>query len=213
MNRIKINNLDKFDRPSVIKKIARFLSEGRIIILPTGTIYGISCKYNDRRAVERIYKIKKRVADLPFIILISNVDDLKILATDINPAAESIIGRFWNIKNPQSLTLIFNKKKYLRKFITGGKPTIALRMAEPKLLRDIIDICGPITSTSATISGIKKFPRKIEDIPADIRKGVDLAVEYPSILPGMQSTIIDVTGNTPVLIREGKVKFEDIIGY
>jgi len=213
MNTIKINNLDKNYKLSVIKEIAKFILEGKVVILPTSTIYGVSCKYNNRDAIKKIYKIKKRNTNLPFIILISNLDDLKIFTSKINPTAENIIKRFWNIKNPESLTLIFNKKKYLKKCITSGKSTIALRMAELKFLRDIIDICGPIISTSATISGIKKLPKKIEDIPLSIRKQVDLVVEYQYTLPGVESTIVSVTDNTPVLVREGKVKFNDILSY
>ncbi len=212
MDMIKINNLHKIERSFLIKKIAVAISEDKVLILPTGTVYGISCRYDSRDAIRRIYRIKKRDRTLPFIILISKLNDLKTFTRDISPAAESIINRFWNIKDPQPLTLVFNKKKYLRKFITGDCPTIALRMAELKFLRDLINICGPVVSTSATISGTKKHPVKVEEIPSSIRNNVDLVVDYQSALPGVESTIINVTGGSPVLIREGKIKFADIAG-
>lgn len=212
MNRIKINNLNTDGKPSWIKKIAGYISNGRIVILPTATVYGISCKYNDRSAIERICEIKKRNMDMPFIILISNPDDLKNFTSRINRTAENIINRFWNIENPESLTLIFTKKKYLKNFITGGRSTIAVRIAELKFLRDIIDICGPIVSTSATISGTKIFPKNVGEIPIAIRKQVDLIVEYQSRLPGVESTIVNVENNIPILIREGRVKFKDVSG-
>ena len=210
MDIIKINNLNTAGKFSVIKKITGSISKGRIVILPTATIYGISCKYNNKNAIERIRRIKKRNIDLPFIILISNPDDLKNFTSNINTAAKKIIKRFWNIKNPESLTLIFNKKKYLKNFITGGKSTIAVRIAELKFLREIIDICGPIISTSATTSGIKIFPKKVDEIPAAIRKQADLIIECESHLPGMESTIVSVENDIPILIREGKVKFKDV---
>lgn len=212
MDTIKINNLDKAGEPSTIKKIARFISEGGLVILPTATVYGISCKYDNKNSLERIHKIKKRSAALPFIILISNPGDLKIFTSRINAAAWCIIDRFWNIKKPESLTLIFNKRKNLKSFITGGRPTVAVRMAETEFLREIIDICGPIVSTSATVSGVKTLPGSIDEIPPVIKKNVDLIVECRSILPAVESTIVSVEDARPVLVRKGKVNFKDVIG-
>lgn len=119
MNTLKINNPDKINK-NIIKKIAELISEGKTVILPTSTIYGLSCKYNDRNAIEKIYNIKKRNKNLPFIILISSYDDLKSLVSDINPVAKKIIKKFWGTENPKPITLIFNKKSSLENFITSG---------------------------------------------------------------------------------------------
>ena len=212
MNTLKINNPDKINK-NIIKKIAELISEGKTVILPTSTIYGLSCKYNDRNTIEKIYNIKKRNKNLPFIILISSYDDLKSLVSDINPVAKKIIKNFWDTENPEPLTLIFNKKSSLENFITSGSSTIAVRLADSGFLRNIINICGPIVSTSATVSGTKSYPKKIEDIPFTIRKQADLVVGYPSSLTGVESTIVDVTDQTPVLVREGKVKFRDVLKF
>jgi L-threonylcarbamoyladenylate synthase len=211
MSIIKIDNLNKITDISKINRIAEIISRGRIVILPTGTIYGLSCKYDHENAIKQIYKIKKRNKDLPFIIMISNPDDLKIFTRDINPATKIIIKKFWDTEKPGPLTLIFNKRENLKEFITGGKSTIALRVADCRFLRDLINICGPIISTSANISGTKKYPGKMEDIPARIKKQVALLVEYKFVLPGGESTIVNVTDDRPVLIREGRIKFHDII--
>ncbi len=212
MKTVKINNPHKINK-NIIKKTAELISEGKIVILPTGTIYGLSCKYNDRNAIEKIYKIKKRSKNLPFIILISSHDDFKSLVSDINPTAKKIIINFWDIKDPKPLTLIFNKRNSLENFITSGSPNIAIRLAYTGFLRNIIKICGPIVSTSATVSGTKSPSRKIKDIPAAIREQADLTVECPSSLTGVESTIVDVTGQTPVLVRKGKVKFKDVLKF
>ena len=177
MNTLKINNPDKINK-NIIKKIAELISEGKTVILPTSTIYGLSCKYNDRNAIEK-----------------------------------KIIKNFWDTENPEPLTLIFNKKSSLENFITSGNSTIAVRLADSGFLRNIINICGPIVSTSATVSGTKSYPKKIEDIPFTIRKQADLVVGYPSSLTGVESTIVDVTGQIPVLVREGKVKFRDVLKF
>ena len=212
MKTVKISNSYKINK-NIIKKTAELISEGKIAILPTGTIYGLSCKYNDRNAKLKAQTKKKRSKNLPFIILISSHDDFKSLVSDINPAAKKIIKNFWDIENPKPLTLIFNKRDSLENFITSGSSNIAIRLAYPGFLRNIIKICGPIVSTSATVSGTKSHSKKIEDIPAAIREQADLIVEYPSSLTGVESTIVDVTGQTPVLVRKGKVKFKDVLRF
>jgi L-threonylcarbamoyladenylate synthase len=207
---IKTSDLDKADK-SEVKKIAKIISEGGIAILPASTVYGLSCRYDSKNAIGKIYKIKKRDPIVPFIILISDKEDLKRLASGINCTAEKLIKKFWDIKKPRPLTMIFKRNDSLEDFVTCGSPNIALRLAGSGFLRDIISICGPIVSTSATISGIKSFPKKIKDIPDVVLKKVDLVVECSSPLAGKESTIIKVTGRVPVLVREGAVRFKEIL--
>jgi L-threonylcarbamoyladenylate synthase len=207
---IKVSDLNKADK-SEVKKIAKIISEGGIAILPTSTIYGLSCRYNSKNSIEKIYKIKKRDPNKPLIILISDKRGLKRLVSGINRTAEKIIEKFWDIKKPRPLTLIFKRNSSLENFVTRGGSNIALRLAGSRFLRDIISVCGPIVSTSATISGIKSHPKEIRDIPGAIVKKVDMIVECSSPLAGDESTIIDVTGRTPVLVREGAVKFKEIL--
>jgi L-threonylcarbamoyladenylate synthase len=205
MKTLEINGSDKINK-NFVAEIAELLMEGKIVILPTGTVYGLSCKYDDSDSIDKIHNIKRRNKNQPFIILISRLDDLKKLVSDMNPKARKIIKKFWDIKDPKPLTLIFKKNSTLDSFITGGSANIAIRLADTGFLREIINICGPIVSTSATISGIKTYPKKIENIPPEIRKQVDLIVENTYCLAGIESTIVDVTGETPVLVREGAVK-------
>lgn len=207
---IKISDLDKIYKAEV-KKIAKLISEGEIAILPTSTIYGLSCRYDSKNTIEKIYKIKKRDSNVPSIILISDKEDLRRLTSDISRAAEKIIEKFWDIKNPKPLTMIFKRNNSLEDFVTCGSPNIALRIAGSIFLRNIISICGPIISTSATISKIKSFPKKIKDIPDSIVKKADLVVECSLPLAGEESTIIEVTGRVPVLVREGAVRFKEIL--
>jgi L-threonylcarbamoyladenylate synthase len=207
---IKTSDLDKADK-SEVKKIAKIISEGGIAILPASTVYGLSCRYDSKNAIGKIYKIKKRDPIIPFIILISDKRDLKRLVSSMNRTAEKLIKKFWDIKKPRPLTLIFKRNSSLEDFVTSGSPNIALRLAGSVFLRSLISICGPIVSTSATISGIKSHPKKIKDIPDAIVKKVDLVVECSSPLAGEESTIIEVTGRIPVLVREGAVRFKEIL--
>lgn len=201
-----LNNVNK----SIIEKIAGYLLSEKVIILPTKTVYGISCIYNSKKAIDRIYKIKKRLKSLPFIILISNFSSLKGLVLNINQKAEALIDYYWKGDISSSLTLVFKKNRKLNSYITSGSKKIAIRRAELKFLRNIIDLSGPIISTSATISGKKKTPVNILDIEEDIKEKVDLIVDTQAGLSGVESTILDIS-EKPRLIRQGQVKYEQIL--
>jgi len=194
-----------------IRTVAEALIGGRVLILPASTIYGISCRYDDASALSRIYRIKRRKTGMPFIILISDTVQLEILAKDINITAKKLIEHYWKIRDPRPLTLILKKNDAPAGHISGTVPTIAVRMAGLKVLRDIIDLSGPIVSTSATISGVRINPDTISAIPLDIRKKVDIVVRLKGVLKGKESTIVDITGEVPVLIREGAVSFKSMI--
>jgi len=198
-------------RATEIGTIAKALIGGRVIILPASTIYGISCRHDDTEALNRIYRIKRRKTSMPFIILISDTVQLEMLAKDINITAKKLIERYWKIGNPRPLTLILKKSDDPAGHIAGTAPTIAVRMAGLRVLRDIIDLSGPIVSTSATISGTSINPDTINAIPPNIRRKVDMVVRLKGVLKGKESTIVDTTGETPVLIREGAVNFENMI--
>ncbi len=197
--------------PVVINAVAGALAVGKVIILPTATIYGISCRFDDERAIRRIYKLKKRRSDMPFIILISDREQLDLLVKEINPHGVRLIKKYWDVKKSLPLTLIFQKKEDISGYIAGGRNTIAVRMAGLKVVRDIIDIVGPIVSTSANLSGQKINPSSVKEVPEEICENVDIVVELGGNLKGTRSTIVDISSGTPRLIREGAVSFEDVL--
>ena len=210
MEIIKINNSDKINTKAA-EETASLISKGKIAILPTATIYGISCIYNNNEALNKVYEIKNRARNLPFIILISNLSNLDYLVENINPAAKALIKHYWNIKNPSPLTIIFKKNKSIAPFITSGSKKIAIRRAGLKFIRQIINISGPIISTSATISGEDKSPVATEDIPDEIKEKVDLIVRFHGSLSGISSTIVDASDSKLSVIRKGEIKYEEIL--
>jgi L-threonylcarbamoyladenylate synthase len=194
-----------------INEISQALKMGKIAILPTSTIYGISCVYNNRRSIEKVYEIKKRKKNLPFIILVPDTGFLCELAEEVNKTADMMIKRFWLSDNPEPVTLLFKKNKKIGNYITSGSDKIAIRMDTLHILKEIIYIAGPIISTSATVSGDKNIsPKNIAEVPDIIRTGVDIVLDLEKDLPGISSTIIDVSSSKPVIIREGIVKKEDL---
>jgi L-threonylcarbamoyladenylate synthase len=196
---------------TTLKKISNLLIRGKVGVLPTATIYGLSCVYNDEDAVKKIYSIKRRKSGTPFIVLVSSLSQLGMLAGEINDPVKKLIAKYWDTKKPYPLTLILLKNKSTSSFITGGRSTIAIRMAGLKTIRDIIDQTGPIVSTSATLSGTMVQPRTLDEIPGEIKREADFVVDYGSNLGGMESTIVDLTGKEPILLRQGALDYEDIL--
>jgi len=190
---------------------ARHIYEGKVVILPTSTIYGLSCSYDNENALEKIYELKQRPKNLPFIVLISKIDSLLQLAAEINGTADILIKNYWTDKNSQPLTLVFKKNNSFDSFIAGGSEKIAIRLDGLEILKKIIELSGPVVSTSATISGVALSPKSIKEIPEIIKKGADLTIDFGVDLPGTASTIIDVSGSEPVLIREGALKYNKVL--
>lgn len=134
-----------------------------------------------------------------------------MLVREISAVGKKLIEKYWECADPGPLTLVFKKSDMIGTGITGGRDTVAVRMAGLKVLRDIIDISGPIVSTSANISGQDIRPVSIGDIPMPIQQQADLTVILEGDLKGKESTIVDVSGEKPVLVREGALSFESIL--
>ncbi len=212
----KIINIDLKDKNSLLKNIdliANLLNENKVLVLPTKTIYGISARFDNAKNFERIYEIKKRSQDMPFIILISNLGDLGNLVLNLPKNAQKLIEDFWEKDEAIPLTIIFKKNPKLAGFITGNKETIGVRRAEFDFIRKIIDKSAPLISTSATISGVKSAPLEITDIPQSILNDVDAIIKYPEKLLGIESTIVDFSKDEecPSLVRQGAVPYKYIL--
>ena len=210
MKIIRLGNKEKtFDDAANVA--ARHISAGKVVILPTSTIYGLSCSYDNKNALEKIYELKQRPRNLPFIVLISKIDSLLQLVAEINGTADILMKNYWTGKNIQPLTLVFKKNNSVDSFIAEGSEKIAIRLDGLEILKKIIELSGPIVSTSATISGVALSPKNIKEIPEVIKKNADLIIDLCLDLPGTASTIIDVSRSEPVLIREGALKYDKVL--
>ncbi len=209
MEIIYIDSIEKKDHEAS-RRAAEALSRGEAIILPAGTIYGLSCLIDHEPGFQKIYSLKKRSGHMPLIILFSEPGQLSGLILKPRPEAKKLMEHFWFSQKPQALTLVMTKHPKLAGYVTAGKESIALRFAPPGFLHQVIGAAGPITSTSATLSGTKTYPDRFEKIPQSIRKGTNLAIASKSSLPGIESTIVDISGPAPSLIREGIVGYEQV---
>lgn len=216
MNKIFTRQKGSYSRDAV-KEISTLLNSGSIGVLPTATIYGLSCIYNNEDAVNRIYGIKKRKAGTPFILLISSVSQIRSLshigslAKSLRKPAIKLMAKYWDIENPCPLTLVLPKSDSVGEFISGGRSTIAVRLAGLEVIRKIIDSSGPIVSTSATLSGTASLPRTLKEIPDEIINNTDFLLDHVQSLEGSESTIVDLTGENPELLRQGAVDYDDIL--
>ena len=209
MKKIRIKNTQKVAE-SVIDTLAGHIKAEKTILLPAKTIYGISCSFQSKKALEQVYAIKKRDTDLPFIILLADISQLSQFARTISAQAKILIEQYWNRPDMSPLTLIFKKIRNKENDILTQRDTIAVRVAEFSFVREAIKRSLPIISTSATISLVKQMPVKVEQVPKDIVNACDLVIDVEEDLLGIESTIIDVSGKDLQILREGAVESDQI---
>lgn len=180
-----------------IRRAVRLLQAGDLVAFPTETVYGLGCRAFDARAARKVYRAKGRPADNPLIVHIGRKDDLPHVARDIPPAARCLAARFW----PGPLTMILPKTARVPKAVTGGLDTVAVRMPDhPVALRLIRALGEPIAAPSANRSG-----RPSPTTAAHVRKDLPsvFVLDAGACRKGVESTIVDMTGPRPRLLRPG----------
>jgi L-threonylcarbamoyladenylate synthase len=187
--------------PQLIDKAAKVIQGGGVIIYPTETLYGLGANPLDPEAMKRLYAIKGREKAKPIPFLIKNQEMLATLVEEIPPRGRPLMERYW----PGALTLIFRAKKGLPPPLWGEKGTIGLRISAHPVARLIVEaVDTPLTSTSANPAGegdlidVRMIARAFGD-------QVDLIIDG-GIVPGIGSTVVDLTLTPPKVVREGMIK-------
>ena len=174
-----------------IKEAVRILKKGGVVIFPTDTVYGIGCRFDDKDAVPRLYKIKKTPTGQPFPILVSSLSQIEDLAI-IYKTAEELIKKFW----PGALTIVLKSK--------NGREKIGFRMPDSQLVKSLIDGVGvPIIGTSANFHG-HPTPKSYKELNPDLIKLVDFVMEG-ECEGGVESTVVDATFDPPKVLRRGAI--------
>lgn len=185
----------------IISKAAEIIMAGGVIAFPTRCLYGLGANALNHDAVNRIYDMKRRPKHKPILVLISRLTDLERFVTHIPQISLPIIEKFW----PGKITLIFNAKPNLPVGLTAGTGKIGIRLCEHPVAVAIVEAAGtPITGTSANISG-NVGCSDISTLEPELVAQLDLILDAGPLLGGAGSTIVDVTGNFPVIVREGIV--------
>lgn len=197
---IKLNpkNPDK----SAIQNAREQIAAGKLVIFPTDTVYGLATDPFNEKAVKRLIEAKKRTSAKGFPILVANLEMAKELVK-FSEVALSLVSKFW----PGALTLILPLKTSVPELITGDRQTLAIRVPDHIIARQLAEI--PIIGTSANISG-RDSPISAEDAINQLGSSVDLVLDSGPTKEGIASTILDLSTKNPRIIREGVIKREQL---
>lgn len=197
-----------FDSGDVMKEIIDVINNDGIVIMPTDTIYGIVAKATNEDVIKRVYSLKKRDDRKPMLILVSDNEMLKNYVSSINKVEQTLIDNLW----PGPLTIIFDKKN-ISDLLTGGLPTVGVRIPNNKEMLDIISSVGvPLLSTSVNLSG-EKSATCVSNINKTMLDNVDFVYDNGEC-NDVPSTIIRVVNGEVKILREGiisKEKIESVI--
>jgi L-threonylcarbamoyladenylate synthase len=200
--KIDPNNIDY----EVLSEAAFIIKNGGTVIFPTETVYGLGANALNDDACDKIYKAKGRPNDNPLIVHINSMDELSKLVKIIPENAKILADKFW----PGPLTMIFDKQDIISYKITAGLETVAIRMPQNKIATELIRLSGcPIAAPSANTSG-KPSPTLAQHVIEDMLGRVDMIIDGGACDIGLESSVIDMTSETPTILRPGKVTKEDI---
>jgi len=207
--------IEKIDRhqldDEVLAKAGEILKCGGLVAFPTETVYGLGANALDEDAARKTYAAKGRPSDNPLIVHITDAEDLPIVARNISDKAKQIIERFW----PGPLTLIFEKQYIVPFGTTGGLNTVAVRMPTDEIARAVIRAGGGyISAPSANTSG-RPSPTSAEHVLQDFDGRIDMIIDGGHVDIGLESTIVDMTVEPPMILRPGaitKEMLEEVVG-
>ena len=179
---------------------------GGVVAMPTDTLYGLGADVSNEAALQKVFDIKGRPADLALPILVSDWKQVSQVAEGLSEAHRKLAAAFW----PGSLTLVLPRSRELSPLITAGRDTVAVRMpAHWVPLTLALKLGRPITGTSANRSGQPNL-ETFQEVEAELGNAVDLVIMEGPEPEGLQSTIVDLTSGYPALLREGAASFAEV---
>ncbi len=190
----------------ILGECRRILRAGGLVAFPTETVYGLGGDGLNPEASRKIYEAKGRPSDNPLILHISSEEELLPLVREIPEYAKKLMDAFW----PGPMTMVFPKSPIVPKETTGGLDTVAIRMPSHPAAAAMIREAGvPVAAPSANRSG-RPSPTEAAHVAEDLMGRIDLILDGGPVEIGLESTIIDVTGEVPVILRPGYLSREDI---
>ncbi|MFC4402854.1 L-threonylcarbamoyladenylate synthase [Gracilibacillus xinjiangensis] len=189
-----------------LQEAAEQVKRGELIAFPTETVYGLGADATNEEAVQKIYQAKGRPSDNPLIVHVADKSQIKELVTEIPPLAEKMIDNFM----PGPFTIILKSNGKIAPTVTAGLETIAIRIPNHPIGRAFVQETGlPIAAPSANISG-KPSPTKANHVAEDLTGRIAGIIDGGATGVGLESTVVDGTGKTPVILRPGGVTAEEI---
>ena len=187
-----------------LAEAAQMLRDGGLVAFPTETVYGLGANALDEAAAKKIYAAKGRPSDNPLIAHISCLEELKPLVAYIPEAGRKLAEAYW----PGPLTMVFPKSDIVPYGTTGGLDTVAVRMPSDPVANRLIKLAGvPVAAPSANTSG-RPSPTTAQHVWQDMEGKIEMILDGGPVGIGVESTIVDVSGDVPTLLRPGAITME-----
>lgn len=204
MVRIDANALMDESVKQALQNAGEVIKRGGLVAFPTETVYGLGGDALNPESSKKIYEAKGRPSDNPLIVHIADMDKLGAITKEVPNAAKKLAEAFW----PGPLTMIMQKSDQVPLQTTGGLQTVAVRMpSHPVALEFIRSAGGYVAAPSANISG-KPSPTKAKYVAQDMNGRIDLIIDGDGVDIGLESTIVDLTGEVPMILRPGYITLE-----
>lgn len=189
-----------------IKRVAKLLRSGEIVAFPTETVYGVGADATNEAAVQKIFQAKGRPGDNPLNVLVASKEELYELVQDVPEYVEKMLDAF----SPGPITYVLKNKGRVAKTVTAGLPTLGVRIPDhPVALSIIREAKVPLAAPSANRSG-KPSPTKAEHVIEDLYGRIAAIVDGGATNIGLESTVVDCTGEHPIILRPGSITSEQI---
>ena len=200
---VKIKDSEQIEDRELMEA-ARIIREGGLVAFPTETVYGLGANALDEEAAKKIYAAKGRPSDNPLIAHISCMEELEPLVSRIPEAGRRLAEAYW----PGPLTMVFPKSGRVPYGTTGGLDTVAVRMPSDPVANRLIALAGvPVAAPSANTSG-RPSPTTAQHVWQDMNGKIEMILDGGPVGIGVESTIVDVSGSVPTLLRPGAVTME-----
>jgi L-threonylcarbamoyladenylate synthase len=190
-----------------IQEAAKWILNGGVVALPTDTLYGLAANPFSAEAVARVFAVKGRAAERALPLIAADAAQVTQHLAALSPVAARLAERFW----PGPLTLLVPAPRALAREVTGGTGKVGVRVPADAVARAICAASGrPVTATSANVSG-EPATASPDDVERTLGDRIDLLIDTGPTRGGAASTIVDVTGAEPTLIRAGAISWQDIL--
>ena len=192
--------------PEIQKQIDRgiaILKQGGVVAFPTDTVYGLGACADNQLAVARVYQVKERPGNMALPLLLSDTSQISEVAEPVPPIAWLLADSFL----PGALTIVLSKSHSVLDIVTGGGNTVAVRIPAHPIPVALAKELGPIVGTSANLSG-KPSALMADEVSRQFGDKIDLVIDGGRCPGGRESTIVDVTGEKPIILREGAISRE-----
>jgi L-threonylcarbamoyladenylate synthase len=202
----RLLKIDERNFREVIQEAAQVIHEGGIVAVPTESFYGLAVHALDEKAIERLFAVKRRREDNPVLILIPSKEGLSSYVTEVYEKDRKLMERFW----PGGLTMVFFAGPILPRSLTAGTGKIGVRLSSHPVPTELARAVGaPITGTSANRSG-RPSCSTAEEVMEALGEDIDLILDGGKTPGGKGSTVLDVTIDPPVVMREGIVSRDEL---